>query len=247
MADSPEPVVVSGQVTVALLFTAHNIVLDNGVQTLPGRELSAADEVCRLTLKALQENFTEPPGKIRVADLGALEGGYSVALARAGYQVTAIEARQRNILKCCHVAANTDLPNLTFIQDDVRNLPLYGEFDAVLCSGLLYHLDRPVDFLNMLGSVTKRLLILKTHYSVHPETLNEGKAGHWYTENPSEESVWSSWENNRSFWLAYPHLLDAVSAAGFTQINPHQGAEPVTGFEQTLLTATRENHLRRGQ
>ena len=232
----------------ALFFTAHNIVLDDGSQTLPGRELSEKDEVCRTALHALKENFRGwLEHRVRVADLGALEGGYSVALARAGYQVTAIEARKKNILKCCYVAAHTDLPNLTFIQDDVRNITLYGEFDAVLCSGLLYHLDRPVDFLKTIGNVTRRLLILRTHYSPQPQTLNEGKAGHWYTEDPSENSVWASWGNNRSFWLAYPHLLDAVSAAGFTSITSHPGTGPVTGYEQTLLTATREDHLRDGR
>jgi hypothetical protein len=55
----------------------------------------------------------------------------------------------------------------------------YGSFDAVFCCGLLYHLDRPRAFLDVLSRVTKRLLILQTHFSeakdspsfIHPRRL----------------------------------------------------------------------------
>lgn len=220
-------------------FSAHNIVLDDGTQTLPGREISAETGICQTALQAMRENFPGSPGEVRVADLGALEGGYAVALARAGYRVTAIEVRAVNMDRCRYVAAHTHLPNLEFIQDDARSLPLYGEFDAVLCSGLLYHLDRPVSFLKMLGAVTRRLLILQTHYSAHPVTENEGVSGHWYTEDPSEESAWSSYGNSRSFWLSWPCLLDAIESAGFSLPVVHLDANQVPYREWGLFTAVK--------
>ena len=35
----------------------------------------------------------------------------------------------------------------------------------VFCCGLLYHLDKPKEFLDTLSAVTTKLLILQTHFS----------------------------------------------------------------------------------
>jgi hypothetical protein len=51
------------------------------------------------------------------------------------------------------------------VRDDVWNIAHHGSFDAVFCCGLFYHLDRPRAFLDVLSDVTKRLLILQTHFS----------------------------------------------------------------------------------
>jgi SAM-dependent methyltransferase len=202
-------------------FTAHNIELDDGTWTLPGAPPVAGNEICRAALALLARHV---PAGARVADLGALEGGYAVAFARAGYRVTAVEARARNMARCQYVADRAGVPReLEFVRDDARNLASWGSFDAVFCCGLLYHLDRPAEFLAMLGSLTGRLLILQTHYSVRPDAVNEGLPGHWYGENPAEESAWSSWGNDRSFWLAEQALLDAVRDAGFSEAARYPG------------------------
>lgn len=57
------------------------------------------------------------------------------------------------------------IPELDFVKDDARNIASYGRFDAVVCSGLLYHLDRPRAFLKEIGKVTEKLLILNTHFA----------------------------------------------------------------------------------
>jgi hypothetical protein len=116
------------------------------------------------------------------------------------------------------------LPNLRFVLDDVRNIREYGTFDAVLCAGLLYHLDQPAAFLHTLADVTTRLLIISTNYAtedgreldVYPladELVeHEGKLGRWYEEPPGP---WSAVGNKRSFWLERRHLLQAMIDAGF--------------------------------
>jgi hypothetical protein len=63
------------------------------------------------------------------------------------------------------VQSQVSLPNLEFVRDDVWNIAAHGTFDAMFCCGLFYHLDRPREFLNLLSQVTKRLLILQTHFS----------------------------------------------------------------------------------
>jgi len=45
-----------------------------------------------------------------------------------------------------------------------------GEFDLVLCSGILYHLDAPdvFTFLESVASVTRRYAFIDTHISMSP-------------------------------------------------------------------------------
>ena len=93
-----------------------------------------------------------------------------------GFQVLGIEVREANIAACNYVKANTNLPNLEFIKDDARNIAKYGVFDVVFCSGLLYHLDKPKEFLNTLSAVTTKLLILQTHFS----TDTKNKEHRWF-------------------------------------------------------------------
>lgn len=200
---------------VALTFTAHNILLPDGSQTLRGTELTKDSGICQAALRDLALAF---PASVqmapRIADLGCLEGGYAVAFAKAGYDVTGFEARAENIACCNYVAKQIALPNLQFIRADVRDvLTTTDEWDAVFCCGLLYHLDNPVAFLHQLGRATQRLLIVQTHYSTHPDAEHEGHRGHWYTEGGNAR--WASWKNERSFWLTRNDLMAAMRDAGF--------------------------------
>lgn len=215
-------------------FTSHNVVLPDGTHTAPDKPVVAESGCCRVAVAALAAAFPDPVG-VTVADLGCLEGGYAAEFARHGYQVTGFEVRDENYACALAVAAALDLPNLRFVQADVRELGIADQFDAVFCCGLLYHLDRPVAFLNMLGEITGRLLILNTHISLalhagHPEGVhqpgescgkhehNEGRAGHWFEE---VDGRWSSWGNPRSFWLAKDELTASLHAAGFDQVTEH--------------------------
>ena len=135
-------------------FTAHNILLNNGQSTMGNGPVLMSDSAIWAAIRKTVDFFLPPDttesNKIKVADLGCLEGGYTVEFARMGFQSLGIEARADNIQKCNYVKHHLDLPNLAFIQDDARNLSAYGKFDIVYCSGLLYHLHDPVRFLHQL-------------------------------------------------------------------------------------------------
>lgn len=214
----------------ALDFTAHNIELPGGTRTWPeGGGLLEDSSRCLTALGLLAEQC--PAGeryRFKVADLGCLEGGYTVAFARAGYLVTGIEARPANMAKCRLVHEALGLANLAFVQDDARNLAKYGLFDAVFCCGLLYHMDRPAAFLRMLGECTRRLVIIQTHYSASRHEASEGYRGHWYAE---PESAWSSWGNDRSFWLGREELVRAMGDAGFTDVHAVDDGTRIEGRE----------------
>jgi len=155
-------------------FTAHNIRLDDGTLTKPDARWGdvsmseASMEAWPPFVSARRIIETVFPGDksyLRLADLGCLEGGFSVEFARMGFQVLGVEVREANIAACNYVKAKTNLPNLEFIKDDARNIANYGFFDVVFCCGLLYHLDKPKEFLSTLSAVTTKLLILQTHFS----------------------------------------------------------------------------------
>ena len=80
------------------------------------------------------------PSGSRILEVGAGTGRYSVALAREGYDVTAVElvANNLDILRQNAIG----LENITSYQGDAENLSLFADnsFDAVLVLGPMYHL-----------------------------------------------------------------------------------------------------------
>ena len=222
------------------VFTAHNIELPDGRQTKPEGKWAETPGViehtgvCQATLRTLKCLFRpEEIPSVSVVDLGCLEGGFTLAFARAGFRATGIEVRDQNIECCRYIESQVQLPNLEFVQDDVRNLAAHGPFDAVFCCGLLYHLERPGEYIRTLGRCTRRVLILHTNFAservpdVHASSLSEltwheGNLGRWYrefeefhSEKDVEDARWSAWGNRKSFWIEKGYLLRSLLSAGF--------------------------------
>jgi SAM-dependent methyltransferase len=204
-------------------FTSHNIRLDDGSYTKPDVGFSMDVHPWFLAAKRLLDaTFPGSKDQLRIADLGCLEGGYAVEFARLGFNSFGIDVRESNIEACRYVQSKVALPNLEFAQDDVWNIGKYGNFDAVFCCGLFYHLDKPREFLKVVSGVTKRVLILQTHFSqagdspawIHPRRLRR-KLGQLFplkntattthklsslTENEGIPGRWfSEFRNERAF------------------------------------------------
>jgi SAM-dependent methyltransferase len=168
-----------------------------------------------------------------IADLGCLEGGYATEFARLGLESTGLEVRSSNIAACNYVKSNVDLPNLKFIQDDAMNIKRYGPFDVLFVCGLLYHLDRPRKFLEEAAEDCGKVMIIDTHiapvdheasvdfYKLSDSATNEGLRGRWYQEYETvpagvlDAMKWSSWSNNKSFWIEKPYLMQTIASLGF--------------------------------
>ena len=75
----------------------------------------------------------------KILEIGAGTGKYSIALAKEGYDVTALELVEKN-LKVLRENSN-GIDNLKSYQGDVLNLQFENNaFDIVLCLGPMYHL-----------------------------------------------------------------------------------------------------------
>ena len=174
---------------------------------------------------------TKPLHSCRVLDLGCLDGQFSIEFALTGAEVVGVEVREASIQKALLAKESLRLENLKFIQDDVRNISRekQGQFDVIVCSGLLYHLDTPDVFalIEHMYEMTKRLVIIDTHVSLSPKSSVTYKGqtyfGHHFrefadedTEVAKEQKLWASWGNPVSFRFTRPSLVNFLSHAGFT-------------------------------
>ncbi len=237
-------------------FTAHNIQFRDRSFSMPGHPSVPADEPrSRATLRFLRMLYgNHLPGKT-IADLGCLEGGYAVEFARAGMNALGIEVRQSNFENCMAVKRKLGLPTLQFARDDVWNTPRYGTFDVVYCCGLLYHLDRPHEFLKLLGKIAKDAIIVNTHFAplgaesrfgLGPLTEHEGLPGRWVDEHGDMDEAlldtlkWASWSNHRSFWMTREAHIPAISHAGFDIVLEQWDA--AASAENLLAVTTSEDY-----
>jgi SAM-dependent methyltransferase len=231
-----------------LPFSAHNIELADGTRTIPDDALLLRERAwCTAALRTL-DVVARRGERLRIVDLGCLEGGFSIEFARCGHDVVGIDARQVNIDRARAATEDLGLENVEFAVDDVKHLADYGQFDVVFCCGLLYHLDEPHAFVDLIGRVARRALILNTHfarpvdalydagtaadgeegrtdYSLSALTEHEGLAGRWYHEYDAdaprqevEGRLWAAFSNDRSFWPTKAALLGACRGAGFDLI-----------------------------
>lgn len=216
-------------------FSAHNILLADGRMTFPagGAQIEESQRF-QSVKRSLERIYPEGLAGKRVLDLGCLEGGYTVGFARLGMDALGIEARQINYDNCEFARRNLDLPNLSFARDDAWNCANYGAFDVVFCCGLLYHLDRPKAFIELLSSINPGALFVNTHvasaegndfFPLGDLADHEGMKGRWFYEYENglneagrEAIKWSAWSNPSSFWPTQPCLLQAMSDAGYAVV-----------------------------
>ena len=175
----------------------------------------------------------KPLSACRVLDLGCLDGIFSIEFALQGATTIGVEIREANIQKALFCKEVLGLDNLEFRQDDVRNVSLesYGEFDVILCSGILYHLPAfdAIDLIRKMYEMATRIVIIDTHISLFPEEeIRFDDHSYWgdsYREHSDGASVedkakrlWASIDNETSFWFTRPSLVNLISKAGFSSV-----------------------------
>jgi SAM-dependent methyltransferase len=234
-------------------WTSHNLELAPGVWTMPGQvsflETNMYLKAIRRVLALLYGPRLE---KLRVADLGCLEGGFSVGFAREGCEVVGVEVRPDNLEKCRLAAEQLGTERLSFVGGDVKEFTAgrFGTFDVVLALGILYHLDDPVQWIAQVAEATRGVLFLDTHFAPDSESLpaeldprlsalgplttapsTTAQRGRWFHEFTTQEQrdamPWASWSNPSSFWLTKQSLLTTVWTSGFSSVwEVHDGWSP---------------------
>src|SRR3954451_816201 len=103
----------------------------------------------------------------KVLELGPLEAGHTTHLLRAGAaHVTAIEGNSLAFLKCLAVKEALGLENVRFLLGDFVDFLRQRQhaFDVCVASGVLYHMQNPVELIELLSQACRRYLFLWSHY-----------------------------------------------------------------------------------
>lgn len=163
--------------------------------------------------------FTRFPSPGRVLELGCLEGGHTLAIARAAFEVVAVDARPENISKARLMQRVYGVGNVRFVEADLDAIDLadYGAFDVAFNVGLLYHLEAPWRLLAWLAKCC-RAMFLWTHVARGGVwgVRRGGYRGRLYREGGVADPL--SGLNPRSFWPTQTELLRMVRDAGFGEI-----------------------------
>lgn len=155
--------------------------------------------------------FEHFPNLGHVMELSCLFGDHTIELARRAEKVTVVEGRQANILVAKERVKQAGLTNVEFILANMEDeVPDVGA-DVIFCSGLLYHLPKPWEFLARLKAPK---LFLWTHFTTEPtDVLPEGYKGSWWNEHGIHDP--HSGMSRFSFWFTQDSLIKALGEVGY--------------------------------
>ena len=206
-----------------------------------GSRLYGDEYRVRRVVQVVADLAGRPFDQLRALDLACLEGLYSIELGRRGSKVVGIEGRAAGVAKADFAKEALQLERVSFVHDDVRNLSRerYGEFDVVLCIGILYHLDAPdvFELLARIGEVCTRLAVVDTHVALTGRSERE-HGGHVYRglsyvehsaatpQETRERASWASLDNPASFWLTVNTPKQLREADAFVQAHPELVSVP---------------------
>jgi SAM-dependent methyltransferase len=161
------------------------------------------------------------PKAPRIMELGSLEGGHTIALARlAGVEtVLGIEGRRANLDRALLAKELLAVPNIKFIQANLEQVQLsqFGHFDVIYCSGLLYHLPEPWRLVEQFAAVAPGLF-LWTHYASEAcaDLFAESYKGLRQSEGGADDAL--SGLSPDSFWPTLGSLCTMLAMHGFSEV-----------------------------
>jgi SAM-dependent methyltransferase len=209
----------------------------------------------RRVVQTIADIEQKPWAQLRILDLGSLEGLFALEFASHGAQVVAIEGRETNNSIARAAAKSRNFSNIEFITSDVRelNVARHGQFDVVLCSGILYHLPAKdaCEFIQSIAEVCKHLTIIDTHVALLDKWPTRSFKwrdrtyyGTTYKEHSPEDDdatklsrSWASLDNVTSFWMSKPSLLNLLRDVGFTSVSEVLRPQSFLEFEDRLTFA----------
>jgi tRNA (mo5U34)-methyltransferase len=159
----------------------HNLHLPGGVQTVPDHFLGG--DFPRFKWLQIAPHVPEDLHGWRVLDVGCNAGFYSFELARRGADVLAIDHDEHYLAQARWACEVYGLQR----QVEFRRLGVYGmarckeQFDLVWFMGVFYHLRYPLLALDVLASLTRRLMVFQT-LTMPGDTVYEDTADHDITQ-----------------------------------------------------------------
>ena len=169
----------------------------------------------------LERFFGCAPQAKTILELGALEGAHSFIMAQhpGVKRVVALEGREANLRKARFVQQLLHVRNVEFAQANLEHTEFmeFGEFDAVFCCGLLYHLPQPWKLIERLPAVAP-LLFIWTQYAAENEAHDVGRGlrGKIHVEGGADEPL--SGLSATATWLTLDSLRELLVASGYESV-----------------------------
>ena len=217
-------------------WTAHNIEISPGLFTISEEVRDRSSERAFVYYQLIKLFCDRRIDECRILDLGCLEGGIGIRLAQKGASVVGVDVREGHLIKAQFSSDALGLQErIKWVKSDITENDFWshtGTFDVIVCSGLLYHMDSgdiPILLERIFNSCAQNaLLIIDTNISPTPRQsvqLANGQTicGALWDEHPKGLSLvqrlakgWSSFRNDRAFWLTERSLTNLVISSGFT-------------------------------
>jgi SAM-dependent methyltransferase len=166
--------------------------------------------------------FRYAPHPETILELGSLEGAHSFILAQhlGVKHVVALEGREANLRKARFVQELLQIRNVEFAQANLEHADLsaFGNFDAIFCCGLLYHLPEPWKLIQQCPSIAPFIFIW-TQYAAENEArdLGNGLLGKTHIEGGPDESL--SGMSASATWLTLDSLRTLLARSGYERID----------------------------
>jgi hypothetical protein len=162
-------------------FYAHEF--GRGLKTtpaIPAQVVCIHDTRLAMVQSAVAGEFGSSAQGISCLDIGCHEGFYSVAMARHGMRVIAIDAREENLNRARFVAEASGA-DIRFRQGRVETLAQDEgrTYDLTLFLGVLYHVEDPMLCLRQVSAVTGRMCLIETQVVDEVEGSTEWGAQEW--------------------------------------------------------------------
>ena len=111
------------------------------------------------TIRRIVKRLKPALGLSTAVDAGCGVGFFSQTLVECGLRTCGFDVRTENVEE-----ARRRFPGIPFEQANVeaREISQLGQFDLVLCFGLLYHLENPLQAIRNLRTITEKCLVLES-------------------------------------------------------------------------------------
>lgn len=181
----------------------------------------------------------------RALDLGCNEGMFSHRLLEWGAaNVVGVDSRAANIHRASLLRDHFGIAaeQLRFEQDDVLELSpeTYGEFDVVLCLGLIYHMERPLEAIRVARRLTRSLCVIESQLTRQnaPILRGDGIPG-VYSESPASFAAWVEADSAGNRLSSMSGVMSLVPNLAALEQMPLWA-----GFERVDLLAAAPDHDR---
>ncbi|HWE07271.1 MAG TPA: methyltransferase domain-containing protein [Rhizomicrobium sp.] len=130
---------------------------------------------------AVSRHFGGRTSVLNCLDIGCHQGFYSIAMARRGWNVTGVDARDESLFAARFASSAAGFPQIAFHRGLVETLARDENraYDLTLFLGVLYHVEDPMLCLRQVAAVTKEMCVIETQVVDEVEGYAEWGARAW--------------------------------------------------------------------